>query len=90
MRADYIENQNPYEYESVRKLPAKQGRVGIRHVDITRKTTKHYKPYNEQYVVHGIVQVCENVYEIEHELINLRGICDPERDLKCCSEVRRC
>ena len=46
-----------------------------RHVGITRKTRRTVgknsiiNPYNEQYVVHGIVHVCKNVYEIKHELI---------------------
>jgi hypothetical protein len=40
-------------------------------------------------VVHGIVHVSKNVYEIKHELIY--GICDPERDLQCHAkcDVRR-
>jgi predicted nucleic-acid-binding protein len=37
--------------------------------DENSEQNKHYKPYNEQYVVLSIVHVCKNVYEIEHELI---------------------
>ena len=90
MRADYIENQNPYEYESVRRLirTAKTHRDSSRGHNTKRRQSIISHTTSNMWV-HGIVHVCENVYEIEHELINLRGICDPERDLKCCSEVQR-
>ena len=73
MKADYIENQNPYEYESVRSQPTKTRQVSSRVRNMRdgreQRANKHYKPYNEQYVDLSIVHVCKNVYEIEHELI---------------------